>query len=67
MVSTGSASGLLRQSSEAFTAAGEVAERIGDARGQSYAWGYLGGLREQEHRNPEALEYTRKATFAAQR
>ncbi|HMV58159.1 MAG TPA: CHAT domain-containing protein, partial [Nitrospira sp.] len=39
----------------------------GDARGQSYAWGYLGGLREQEHRNPEALEYTRKATFAAQK
>ena len=67
VASTGSASGLLRQSSEAFTAAGEVAERMGDARGQSYAWGYLGGLREQEHRNPEALEYTRKATFAAQK
>ncbi|MGC3976248.1 MAG: CHAT domain-containing protein [Nitrospira sp.] len=67
VASTGSAAGLLRQSSEAFTAAGEVAGRIGDARGQSYAWGYLGGLREQEHRNPEALEYTRKATFAAQK
>ena len=66
VASTGSAAGLLRQASDAFTAAGEVAGRTGDARGQSYAWGYLGGVREQEHRNPEALEYTRKATFAAQ-
>lgn len=66
VASPGAASGLLRQSSDAFTAAAEVAGRIGDARGQSYAWGYLGGVREQEHRNPEALEYTRKATFAAQ-
>ena len=66
-VSGGSGAGLLRQSSEAFTAAGDVAERTGDARGQSYAWGYLGGLLEQEHRNTEALEYSRKATFAAQK
>lgn len=58
---------LLRQSSEAFVAAGEVAARIGDARGQSYAWGYLGALREKEQRPAEALEYSRKATFAAQR
>ena len=67
VASAGSGAGLLRQSSDAFTAAGEVAGRVGDARGQSYAWGYLGGLREQEHRNPEALEYSRKATFAAQK
>ncbi len=57
----------LRQSSEAFVAAGEVATRIQDARGQSYAWGYLGGLREQEQRPTEALEYSRKAIFAAQK
>ena len=67
VVSGGSGAGLLRQSSEAFTAAGDVAERTGDARGQSYAWGYLGGLLEQERRNAEALEYSRKATFAAQK
>ena len=58
---------LLRQSSEALVAASEVAARIGDARGQSYAWGYLGALREQEQRPGEALEYSRKATFAAQK
>jgi CHAT domain-containing protein len=58
---------LLRQSSEAFVTAGEVATRIGDARGQSYAWGYLGGLREKEQRPTEALEYSRKAIFAAQK
>lgn len=67
VASAGSAAGLLRQASEAFAAAGEVAGRTGDARGESYAWGYLGGVREQEHRNPEALEYSRKATFAAQK
>ncbi len=67
VASVGSAAGLLRQASEAFAAAGEVAGRTGDARGESYAWGYLGGVREQEHRNPEALEYSRKATFAAQK
>ena len=67
VASAGLGAGLLRQSSDAFTAAGEVAGRTGDARGQSYAWGYLGGLLEQEHRNPEALEYSRKATFAAQK
>ncbi len=58
---------LLRQSSEALTAAGEVATRTGDARGQSYAYGYQGELLEKEHRNAEALEYARKATFAAQK
>jgi tetratricopeptide (TPR) repeat protein len=67
VAATGSAAGLLRQSADAFTAAGEAAGRVGDARGQSYAWGYLGELREREHRHPEALEYSRKATFAAQK
>lgn len=67
ITSGGGGKGLLRQSADAFTAAGEVATRTGDARGQSYAWGYLGGLHEREHRNPEALEFTRKATLAAQK
>lgn len=65
--STATAGGLLRQSSDALTAAGEVATRTGDARGQSYAWGYQGELLEKEHRNSEALEASRKATFAAQK
>ena len=66
-VASSSSPGLLRQSSEALTAAGEVATRLGDARGQSYAWGYQGELLEKEHRNTEALEASRKATFAAQK
>ena len=64
---SGSAKGLLRQSSDAFAAAGEVAARTGDARGQSYAWGYLGEVLEREHRNTEALEYSRKASLEAQK
>jgi CHAT domain-containing protein len=59
--------GLLRQSSNAFTAAGEVAARTGDARGESYAWGYQGELLEKEQRPAEALEASRKASFAAQK
>ncbi|MBV6469878.1 MAG: hypothetical protein NBKEAIPA_01786 [Nitrospirae bacterium] len=58
---------LLRQASEAFTHAAEAAGRIGDARGQSYAWGYLGSLRETEQNSAAALEYSRKAIFAAQK
>lgn len=62
-----SSSGLLRQSSDAFTAAGEVAARTGDARGESYAWGYQGEVLEKEQRPTEALEASRKASFAAQK
>jgi CHAT domain-containing protein len=65
--SAGAEGPLLRRASEAFVTAGEVAGRIGDARGQSYAWGYLGGLHEKQHRPTEALEYSRKALFAAQK
>ena len=65
--SGGLGTGLLRQAADAFTAAGETAGRTGDPRGQSYAWGYLGGLFEKAHRNPEALELSRKAAFAAQK
>lgn len=61
------ASGLLRQSSVALTAAAEVAARTGDARGESYAWGYQGELLEKERRSAEALDASRKATFAAQK
>ena len=43
-----------------------VAEAIGDLRALSYAWGYLGRLYETKHRYREALQATRRASFAAQ-
>ena len=61
------AGNLLRQASDSFVAAAQVATRLGDARAQSYAWGYLGSLLEKERRYGEALEFTRKASFAAQK
>jgi len=45
---------------EAATAAGS------DRRTASYALGHLGAMYEDEHRYNEALELTRRATFAAQ-
>ena len=59
--------GLLRRASEAFTAAAETAAKTGDARGESYAWGYQGELLETEQRPSEALDASRKAAFAAQK
>ena len=44
----------------------ELAESMGDRRTSSYAWGSLGKLYEDERRYQEALELTRRATFAAQ-
>jgi len=61
------AGNLLRQASDSFVAAAQVATRLGDARAQSYAWGYLGSLLEKERRYGEALDFTRKASFAAQK
>ena len=46
--------------------AGTIADRIGDRRTASYAWGYLGKLYEEENRYPEALQLTRRAINAAQ-
>ena len=46
--------------------AGTTAESIGDRRTASYAWGHLGRLYEEEHRYQEALQLTRRGTFAAQ-
>ena len=46
--------------------ASTTAESIGDRRTASYAWGHLGRLYEEEHRYQEALQLTRRATFAAQ-
>jgi CHAT domain-containing protein len=61
-----SADRLGRQAVEAFSEAGTIADRLGDRRAASYAWGYLGALYEDEHRYAEALRLTRRATFAAQ-
>ncbi|WP_447598055.1 CHAT domain-containing protein [Nitrospira sp. Nam80] len=58
---------LLRQASDSFVSAAQVATRLGDPRAQSYAWGYLGRLLEKERRYGEALTFTRQAAFAAQR
>ena len=43
-----------------------VAETIGDLGALSYAWGYLGRLYEIKQRYQEALQATRRASFAAQ-
>ncbi len=54
---------------QAFTLLKEataVAERLGDTRAASYAWGYLGNLYEHDRRFEEALTLTRRAMAAAQ-
>jgi len=61
-----SADGLMLRAARAFTDAAAAADRIGDRRTTSYAWGYLGSLYEQERRYAEALQLTRRAVFAAQ-
>jgi CHAT domain-containing protein len=58
---------LMLRAAEVLTEAGTMADRLGDRRTASYAWGYLGGLYEDEGRHPEALRLTRQAIFEAQR
>lgn len=58
---------LLRHASDSFVAAAQVATKLGDARAQSFAWGYMGSLLERERRYSEALDFTRKASLAAQK
>jgi CHAT domain-containing protein/Tfp pilus assembly protein PilF len=57
---------LLLRAHETLGEAGTLADSMGDRRTSSYAWGYLGKLYEDERRYPEALQLTRRATFAAQ-
>jgi CHAT domain-containing protein/Tfp pilus assembly protein PilF len=57
---------LLLLAHETFSEAAKVADGMGDRRASSYAWGYLGKLYEDERRYDEALQLTRRATFAAQ-
>jgi CHAT domain-containing protein len=56
----------LLRAAGALNEAAVLADKIGDRRTTSYAWGYLGGLYETERRHPEALELTRRAILAAQ-
>jgi CHAT domain-containing protein len=58
--------GLTRQAAMVLAYAGRHAEWIGDRRTASYAWGYLGGLYEDERRYADAIELTNRAVFAAQ-
>ncbi len=51
---------------QAFKEAADIAEDLGDTRATSYALGYLGQIYEDERRNAEALDLTRRAAFAAQ-
>ena len=62
----GDAGVLRNEASGALNAAGAMANALGDARGASYATGYLGALYEDEQRYEEALRLTRKAIFSAQ-
>ncbi len=57
---------LVRQAYEAISEAGGIAERVGDRRAMSYAWGNLGKIYEDEQRYAEALQLTRAALAAVQ-
>jgi len=57
---------LLLRAAGVLTEAAVLADKIGDRRTASYAWGYLGSLYETERRHAEALELTRRAILAAQ-
>ena len=57
---------LLLLAHETLSEAGTLADSMGDRRTSSYAWGSLGKLYEDERRYQEALQLTRRATFAAQ-
>jgi CHAT domain-containing protein/Tfp pilus assembly protein PilF len=57
----------LLHAGEAFQEAAAVAQRLGESRALSYAWGHWGHLYEQDRRYDEALQLTRQAVMAAQR
>ena len=58
---------LIQKAAESFQRAGGMAEQIGDAGAESYAWGFLGHLYEQEGRFEDGLKLTRRAVLASQR
>lgn len=58
---------VMRASAQAYWAAHKTALAIDDPAAESYAWGYLGHLYEQEGRVEEGLDVTRRAVAAAQK
>jgi len=46
---------------QAFHDAARAADRLGDHRASSFAWGYMGKFYEDEHRYAEALDVTQNA------
>lgn len=57
---------LLKEAYAALSEALSVAERIGDFRSASYAYGYLGHLYDEDGQLAAAQELTRRAIFNAQ-
>jgi CHAT domain-containing protein len=57
---------LLLRAAGAMQEAAALADQLGDARTLSYALGHLGRFYESERRTEEALQFTRRALFAAQ-
>jgi CHAT domain-containing protein len=58
---------LFSLATSSFTSAAQVASNMGDTRTESFAWGYLGHMTEQQGQYEEALSLTRKAVFGAQK
>ena len=58
---------LFSLATSSFASAAQVAGNMGDTRTESFAWGYLGQLTEQEGQFEDALSLTRKAVFGAQK
>ena len=54
------------QAAESFREAVRSAKEIGDWKNESYGWGFLGELYEEEGRHEEALRLTRLAIRASQ-
>jgi len=57
---------LIRAALDGLQQAEQVADRIGDPRAQSWAWGYLGELYESQGRVDDAMQLTRRAIYALQ-
>ena len=58
---------LFSMATSSFASAAQIAGSIGDTRTESFGWGYLGHLTEQQGQYEEALSLTRKAVFGAQK
>ncbi|RMH32728.1 MAG: CHAT domain-containing protein [Nitrospirae bacterium] len=60
-------SDVMAPAAQAFRSAAAMAKAIGDARAESYGWGFLGNLYERAHQHREALRLTARAILVAQR